>query len=211
MGKILDLNRKAWDNLAGNYDERSISPVSEVFVSFTEWLPEGGRVLDLGCGTGIPYTRYLADHGFDTLGVDLSDIMVKVATKNVPEASFIQMSMTNIPYLNEFDGVISSFSMLLLSPDLFKQTAKHIHSSLKTGGYFYLSLNEPVNESIDPDSDVFVNIMGQDMYSRAYTVNEIEEIFNPLGFKQTKFHREIQVSAEFGEEHVIEFIYKKEE
>ena len=99
--------------------------------------------------------------------------------------------------------------MLLLSPDLFKAAAIRIHSSLKEGGYFYISLNEPVEESSDPESDVFVNIMGQDMYSRAYTVKEIEETFTPLGFTQIKFHREIQISKEFGEEHVIEFIYKK--
>lgn len=209
MGKILDLNRKAWDNLAEIYDERSISPISEVFVEFTESLPKGGSVLDLGCGTGIPYTKYLADHGFNVTGVDLSNEMVKVATSNVPEASFVTMSMTDLPYENEFDGVISSFSMLLLPPELFKQAAKRTHTALKKGGYIYISLNEPVSESSDPDSEVFVKIMGQEMYSRAYTVMEIEETFTPLGFKQVKFHRETQVSKEFGEEHVIEFIFKK--
>ena len=40
-------------------------------------------------------------------------------------------------------------------------------------GHFYLSLNEPVGEQDDPESETYVNIMGQDMYSRAYTVEEI--------------------------------------
>ena len=51
--------------------------------------------------------------------------------------------------------------------------------------------------------------MGQDMYSRAYTVDEIEEIFLPIGFTLVEFNRVIHVSEEFGEEHVIEFIYRK--
>jgi hypothetical protein len=51
--------------------------------------------------------------------------------------------------------------------------------------------------------------MGQDMYSRAYTVNEIEEIFQPLGFTRIRFNRVVHASEEFGEEHVIEFIYQK--
>lgn len=70
-------------------------------------------------------------------------------------------------------------------------------------------MNEPVGEQDDPDSEVYVNIMGQDMYSQAYMVEEIEGVFQPLGFKLMSFNREIQVSDEFGEEHVIEFIYRK--
>ncbi len=80
MTKILDLNKRAWDNLAGNYNERTISPISEVFKRFTDALPEEGRVLDLGCGTGVPYAKFLAGEGFDVIGVDLSKEMVKVAS-----------------------------------------------------------------------------------------------------------------------------------
>ena len=199
------MNKRAWDNLADTYDDRAISPISDVFHSFTELLPENGRVLDLGCGTGVPHARHLVGLGFDVLGIDLSEEMVKMASSNVPGARFKQMSMTDILYVSEFIGVLSNFSMLLL----FKEAARRIHSSLKEGGHFYLALNEPVEESSDPESDVIVNIMGQEMYSRAYTVKEIEETFTPLGFTLVKFHREIQVSKEFGEEHVIEFIYKK--
>ena len=50
--------------------------------------------------------------------------------------------------------------------------------------------------------------MGQEMYSRAYTVEEVESIFQPFGFSLVKFNRVIEVS-EFKEEHVIEFIYQK--
>ncbi len=209
MTKILDMNKKAWDNLAGSYDDRSISPISDLFNEFIGLVGKG-RVLDLGCGTGVPYARHMTGKGFDVLGIDLSEEMVKVASSNVPGARFEQISMTDIPYVSEFIGILSNFSMLLLTPDMFKETARRIHTALKDGRYFYLALNEPAKESSDPESDVIVNIMGQEMYSRAYTVKEIEEIFTSLGFTLVKFHREIQVSKEFGEEHVIEFIYKKE-
>ena len=206
---ILDLNKRAWNSIAEIYDDRSETPISDVFTMFTGRLPEKGKVLDLGCGTGLPYARYLVEKGFDVLGVDLSEDMVKVASKNVPEATFVQLSMNEITHRDEFDGVMSSFSMLLLPPDLFRETASRIHSALVEGGLFYLSLNEPASISDDPDSEVFVNIMGQDMYSRAYTVEEIENYFQPLGFSLVKFNRDIHVSEEFGEEHVIEFIYHK--
>ena len=209
MKNLLDLNKRAWDNLARRYDDKSETPISDVFDVFTGMLPVKGRVLDLGCGTGLPYARILVEKGFDVLGVDLSGEMVKVASENVPEASFVQLSMNEMTYRDEFDGVVSSFSMLLLPPCLFRETASRIYSALVEGGYFYLSLNEPASLSGDPDSEVFVNIMGQDMYSRAYTAEEIESYFQPLGFSLVKFNRDIHVSEEFGEEHVIEFIYQK--
>ncbi len=211
MKDLLDLNKRAWDNLAEKYDGRttSLKAFSDTFTTYIGKLPEKGKVLDLGCGTGLPYARYLVESGFDVLGVDLSEEMVKVASKNVPEAKFVQLSMNEITYRDEFDGVVSSFSMLLLPPDLFRETASRIYSALVEGGHLYLSLNEPANISDDPDSEVYVDIMGQDMYSRAYTVEEIEGYFQPLGLSLVEFNREVQVSEEFGEEHVIEFIYQK--
>jgi len=209
LKKVLDLNKKAWDNIAETYDDRQISPLSNRFKEFIESLPENGSILDLGCGTGIPYARFMVDNGFRVTGIDLSEGMVRVASRNVPDAHFLQMSMTEMPFKDEFDGAISSFSMLLLSPEMFVETSKRIHMALKSGGLFYLSLNEPPNSLDDPDEEVYVNIMGQDMYSRAYTVEEVEAIFTDLGFSHVSFHREVQYSKEFGEEHVIEFIYRK--
>ena len=209
LKKILNLNKKAWDNIAEIYDDRQISPISNTFKEFLEYLPDGAEVLDLGCGSGIPYARYMADNRFKVTGIDLSEKMVKLASGNVPEAHFLQRSMTEIKFKDKFDGACSSFSMLLLAPEMFLEAARGIHKALVSGGFFYLSLNEPPNSVDDPDDDTYVNIMGQDMYSRAYTVGEITAIFTGLGFTQVSFHREIQHSKEFGEEHVIEFIYQK--
>jgi SAM-dependent methyltransferase len=209
MKDIIDLNKRAWDKIADGYDERTSQELGQTFIEFTKLVPEKGKILDLGCGTGLPHDRYLVDAGFTVVGVDLSGEMVKVASRNVPEATFHIKSMDKIEYVGEFDGVFSSFSMLLLSPDLFKETAKRVYHALVDGGVFFLALNEPVGVLEDTESEAYTNIMGQDMYSRAYTVDEIEEIFQPLGFTQISFNRVIHVSEEFGEEHVIEFIYRK--
>lgn len=209
MKDILDLNKRAWNNIAARYDYRTSQELGQTFTEFTNMLPDHGKVLDLGCGTGLPHDRYLVEAGFQVVGVDLSEEMVRVAGENVPDATFISQSMSEIEFSEEFDGVMSNFSMLLLSPNLFKKTASRIYSALVNGGIFFLALNEPKNVSEDAESEAFTNIMGQDMYSRAYTVDEIEAVFKPLGFKQVGFNRVIHVSEEYGEEHVIEFIYKK--
>jgi len=113
---ILDLNKRAWDSIAERYGDRSETPISDVFITFTGRLPEKGKVVDLGCGTGVPYARSLVERGFDVVGVDLSEDMVKVASENVPGASFVRLSMNEITYRDEFDPWIYRPHQKSLSP-----------------------------------------------------------------------------------------------
>ena len=46
-----------------------------------------GKILDLGCGVGRT-TKYLADKGFDVLGVEIIEDMVKRAKKKYPKIKF---------------------------------------------------------------------------------------------------------------------------
>jgi methylase of polypeptide subunit release factors len=47
------------------------------------------RVLDLGCGAGIPVTRHLTALGHHVLGVDGSARQIALARRNAPLAEFI--------------------------------------------------------------------------------------------------------------------------
>ena len=46
-----------------------------------------GTVMELGCGSGIT-SRYLSDAGFEVIGLDLSESMITLARRRVPEADF---------------------------------------------------------------------------------------------------------------------------
>lgn len=52
--------------------------------AFIPTLPVGARVLDLGCGAGVPAARRLTEHGCAVLGVDGSQRHVSLARINVP-------------------------------------------------------------------------------------------------------------------------------
>jgi len=49
----------------------------------------GGLVVDLGSGSGI-LARILTDAGYDVLGFDISDDMVRLAARNAPGARFVR-------------------------------------------------------------------------------------------------------------------------
>ncbi|MFX0074102.1 MAG: class I SAM-dependent DNA methyltransferase [Candidatus Hermodarchaeota archaeon] len=206
---IISLNRKAWNNVAEKYDNSKYNSFNPLIEYFCNELPKNGSVLDLGSGTGLPYAKLFVEKGFNYLGIDISSQMVKLARRNVPLASFKVMSMTDLNFDNEYEGVFSSYSMLLLSPEILKDVAKRVRNSLKRGGLFYISLNEPRVKNIDLDKDVICKIMGETMYSRAYTEDEINSIFSPLGLKRIKTHREILSSKEFGVEHMMVLVFKK--
>ncbi|MFX0041593.1 MAG: class I SAM-dependent methyltransferase [Candidatus Hodarchaeota archaeon] len=206
---IISLNKQAWIRVANKYDKRDYGNINPLFYYFCENLPKGAYILDLGSGTGKPYAKLLVERGFKVLGIDISPRMVKLAQKYVPQAEFVELSMTDIEYKALFDGVFSSYTMLLLDPPLFNDVAKKIVRSLKKEGLFYLSLNEPQEEGEDVDQDVFVEIMGEKMYSRAYSKKEVLKVFSKISMELLKFHRETLMSKEFGIEHSTVYVFKK--
>jgi len=206
---VISLNKKAWNNAAKKYELAKYGKINSLAELFREKLPENAFILDLGSGTGLPFTKYFVDKGFKVLGIDISAEMIKISKINVPNAEFRELSMTELDFVNKFDGIFSNYSMLLLNPTLFKDVAKKIIKSLKINGLLYLALNEPREKNANFDKDSVVKILGEEMYSRAYLEEEILTIFAPLGLNLLKIQREIISSKEFGIEHCIRLLFKK--
>ena len=69
---------------------RDTSPV--VVALLREAGIDQGLVVDLGCGSGI-LAGELLGHGYDVLGVDISEAMITVAREQVPGATFVVESL----------------------------------------------------------------------------------------------------------------------
>ena len=206
---IISLNKQAWNNIARIYEMEYVAQINPLFNFFCDQFSKGSFILDLGSGTGLPYAKVFIEKGFKVLGIDISSQMIKIARRNVPDAEFTELSMTELNCKNKFNGVFSSFTMLLLDPPLFKDVGRRIVQSLKKGGLFYLSLNEPWEENDDVDGEAIIEIMGEKIYSRAYKKDEVLETFTPMGMILLKFNREIQGSKIFGIEHTTVYVFKK--
>jgi len=59
-------------------------------------LPQRARVVDLGCGAGLPSTKLFADAGHVVTGVDISAEQIRRARKNVPSAHFVHADITEL-------------------------------------------------------------------------------------------------------------------
>jgi SAM-dependent methyltransferase len=75
-------------------------------------LTAPARVLDLGCGNGVPATRMLAER-FDVTGVDISDVQVERARRLVPRATFILADMAAVDFpAGSFQAVVCFFALI---------------------------------------------------------------------------------------------------
>jgi SAM-dependent methyltransferase len=203
---VLELNKKAWEAVGERLASYSFTKekYKEMFNLFCNNV-KSGKILDLGCGNGLPITKELVKRGFNVVGLDISEKMIKSAKKNVAGAEFICLSMTDIDFDGEFDGIIATYSLLCLDPVNFKKTAMKIFKALKKEGYFFLSLNEPNPDHKEEEN--LTELYGEKMYSRPYTAEEIREIFKD--FKILKLEREEIRSKEYGVEHSLMVLMRK--
>ncbi|MFF9410488.1 class I SAM-dependent DNA methyltransferase [Streptomyces anandii] len=140
---------EAFDRIGGRYDEAF--PDKEGQIAATEWLvaslPAGSRVLDLGCGTGVPTARLLSRAGLEVVGVDLSDVMVALAREHVPTAEFHRADIADLRPggprdLGRFQGVAAFFSLLMLPRAEIPPALRTVRHLLAPGGLFALSMVE---------------------------------------------------------------------
>lgn len=81
-------------------------------------IPEGARILDLGCGTGTLLADLKPSFG---LGIDFSDNMADVARANYPEHAYpeLQFRVGDVEALDRLSGEIEGpFDFILLSDTL---------------------------------------------------------------------------------------------
>ena len=103
-------------------------------------LPQGSRVLDLGCGDGVPDTRLLAER-FRVTGVDVSPEQVRRATAAVPSAEFVCADFTGLELpQGSFDAVAGFYSFNHVPRDLLAPLFRSIRGWLVPGGLFLTAL-----------------------------------------------------------------------
>jgi len=98
------------------------------------------KILDLACGTGIP-TLELARRGYEVVGMDLHEEMLKVAKKKAKREGltieFIQGDALEVDFNQEFDAVTMFFSSIMYFDEKdLKKLFNSVTKALKPGGVF---------------------------------------------------------------------------
>jgi ubiquinone/menaquinone biosynthesis C-methylase UbiE len=142
-----DLVRRGYDAISLVYrsdDGEAAASSAEDVTRYAGWAAElagrlrpGARVVDLGCGAGIPATRELASFGLQVLGVDFSAVQLRRARRLVPAARLVQADMAALQLRPASADAVVAFYSLIHVPVTDQQALfPRIRGWLRPGGYF---------------------------------------------------------------------------
>lgn len=174
--------KEKYDQMAESYMEsRSLFDNTNQLQKLASLIPSGAKVMDLGCGTGLPVAKFFADRGYEVLGIDLSDKMIELARKNVPNATF---SIKNIMQLdfneNHFDMIVSFYCLFHLKKEKQKEAFHKIIRWLKIDGYSYFTLATKEYTGMD-NFEGTIDFEGKLLPYSHYSLEDYQKIFQTLG------------------------------
>jgi cyclopropane fatty-acyl-phospholipid synthase-like methyltransferase len=110
-------------------------------------LPDGARLLELGCGSGVPDTQRLAAR-FRLTGVDISREQLRRARAAVPDAVLIQADFTELELEPaSFDAVVSFYAFNHVPRERLAPTFARIHRWLAPQGLMMIALGTSDTEA----------------------------------------------------------------
>lgn len=134
--------RSGYDAMAETYDARRTgSPAAnEGLVALRESLPEDGRVLDLGCGTGSGPLQFLPDE--QAVGLDFSPEQLRLASDRT-DAALVTGDMTVLPFATDsFDAVTAFYSVIHLPIEDHADCYAAVERVLRPDGDFLFSIGD---------------------------------------------------------------------
>jgi SAM-dependent methyltransferase len=134
-----------FDQIGARYDEVFSHKDGQQHIVdlLLERLPDSARVLDVGCGTGLPTAAQLVAAGCQVTGLDISPVMIEHARANVPGATFIlRDALTVDAALGRFDAAVAFFSLLMLPRPQAVQTLGQLREIIDPGGWLAVSMVE---------------------------------------------------------------------
>ena len=179
--KMRELVRKGYDE--GDYfehyrkDQVIDSLEKWMLEEFTERVPSGGMILDLGSGPGVPFDKHLVDEGFSVTGIDIIEKHIKMAMNLVPKARFIHGDFMQYAFDEKFDAIISLYTIFHIPRNLHNAIFSKMHGWLKKDGVILVSMGT---------SDTLVDVqefVGAEMVWSSFSIDDNLRLITDAGFE----------------------------
>jgi ubiquinone/menaquinone biosynthesis C-methylase UbiE len=194
--------RAGYDEVAEAYlaDRTREGGDVDALVELLARLSPGARVLDAGCGAGVPVAARLVEDGFETVGLDFSVRQLQLGDEHVDGWRPVQGDLSQLPFPDAaFDAVVSFYAVIHVPRSLHPSVFGEIHRVLRPGGWALLCLGAgDLPEDDDPDSwlgarmywshyDAPTNL--QLLRDAGFTVDDDREVPDPMGHRGHLFAR----------------------
>ena len=137
-----------YNNNANEYfDSTSQVNLEELYDKFLSYIPAGGSIMDLGCGSGRD-VKWFRDHGYDAYGLDASEKLVSIACRKLQipiELGIIEEWVAEEPV----DGIWCCASIMHLDEKAVEQFFSNLKYNLKSNGVLFMSVKSGIETGID--------------------------------------------------------------
>ena len=157
-------------------------------------LPDGGNLLDIGCGTGLFMDRYIG-RGGSAVGVDISSGMVRHGRRSGIDGDFCVGTATMLPFRDDAFDAVSSILAFSYVPDPAAMIRESFRVLTPGGRLAICTLSRTLITSLVPIvyrveerlglKSVCVGDFGEHYYTNA----EMAELLSDAGFEDVATSR----------------------
>ncbi|NJK31275.1 MAG: class I SAM-dependent methyltransferase [Deltaproteobacteria bacterium] len=139
----------------------------DVVRRWSECLPPGSTVVDVGCGSGVPISAALIARGFRVFGIDASPTLVSAFRQRFPQAEVACESAEGSRFFDrKFDGAVAIGLLFLLPATDQLEVIERVASALEAGGRFLFTAPREACEWNDMLTGQPSLSLGMDEYRR---------------------------------------------
>jgi SAM-dependent methyltransferase len=117
-----------------------------LYEPFLALVPNGGHILDAGCGSGRDAKAFL-DREYRVTAIDASEAMVAAASVRTGLPVYC-MRFNDISFVNEFHGIWASASLLHVPKSEILSVIQKLAGALKQEGAWYMSFKLGEREEV---------------------------------------------------------------
>lgn len=184
MADPIQAVKRGYDAVSRQYRGDQVDASLDHYLDWISVILKGektGRVLDLGCGNGIPVAKRLADQGYAVTGVDISEIQIERARALVAGATFICQDMTTLAFDGGcFSAITAFYSIIHIPVENHRQLLTNIFNWLQAGGFFLATLGASAWSGWEKD---WLGVKGAGMYWSHADRDTYFEWLTDIGFE----------------------------
>jgi ubiquinone/menaquinone biosynthesis C-methylase UbiE len=147
----------------------------------------GGRVLDIGCGNGVPLTKALLASGHRVVGLDSACNMLSRFRANCPDALAVKGIAQSCPFAAQtFEAAVAWGVMFHLKQAEQVRAIASVSRVLKTSAPFLFTAGYP--EVLDDSCDHVGTMNGVEFHFYSFTMDGYRSVLADHSFTLVDFH-----------------------
>jgi len=174
-----EIVRNGYNAIAARYlaSRTDDSADVELLADLEQRLPPGAKVLDAGCGAGVPIAKRLSET-YSVTGVDFSEAQIGLARQLVPRAQFVLQDITRLSFPDDsFDAICSYYAIIHIPRKEHRAILQNFFKMLRPEGLALLCLG-----ANDLERDVEEDYLGSRMYWSHYDSKANLRMLREAGF-----------------------------